>query len=80
MAAPPVMTVAARTAASASMGRFAFMPAFYDLGGKRRASARESFGKGSGRTQADHRVHTAACCLAELDLALVGRDEALDDR
>ncbi len=80
MAAPPVMTVAVRTAASASMGRFAFMPAFYDFAGKRRASARTSFGKGSGRTQADHGVHAAARCLVELDLPLVGGDEPLHDR
>ena len=80
MAAPPVRTVAARTAASASMGRFAFMPAFYDFAGKRRASARASFGKGSGRTQADHGVDAAARRLSELDLALVGLDEPLHDR
>ena len=64
MAAPPVRTVAARTAASASMERLAFMPAFYGLAGKRRASAWASFGKGSGRTQAHDGVHAAARGLA----------------
>lgn len=79
MAAPPVMTVAARTAASASMGRFVFMPALYDVAGKRRASARASFGKGSGRTEPDYRVDAAAGRLTKLDLALVGGDQPLDD-
>jgi hypothetical protein len=63
-----------RTAASPSMERFAFMPALYGTPGKRRASARASFGKGSGRTQADHGVDAAARRLAELDLAVVGGD------
>ena len=80
MAAPPVMTVAARTAASASMGRFVFMPALYDVAGKRRVSARASFGKGSGRTQPNHRVDPACGRLTEFDLALVDVDEPLDDR
>ena len=80
MAAPPVRTVAARTAASASMGRFAFMPSFYDLAGKRRASSRASFGKGSDRAQPDDRVDAAGRRLAKLDLALVGRDEPSHDR
>ena len=80
IAAPPVRTVAARTAASASIGRFAFMPPLYATARKRGASARASFGKGSGRTQPDHGVDAAARGLAELDLAIVRSDEVPNDR
>ena len=80
MAAPPVRTVAARTAASASMERFAFMPPFYASAGQGRASARARFGKGSGRTQADDGVDASARRLAELDLSLIRCHQPLDDR
>src|SRR5215470_1882128 len=80
MAAPPVRTVAARTAASASMGRSAFMHPFYASVGKRRESARASFGKPLASTEANYGVDAAAGCLVELDLAFVRGDEPLDDR
>jgi hypothetical protein len=80
MAAPPVRTVAARTAASRSRERLAFMPPFYAAGCQGRERGQASFGKGSGRTQPDDSVDAASPSLAEFHLSLVRRDEPLDDR
>ena len=55
-------------------------PAFYASACKRGASVRTSFGKRSGRTEADDGIDAPARGVAKLDFALVGRNELPDDR